>query len=326
MLGGVPFTRYEEPVPSGQTRPLTPSLGGGCQGAFARTMKAISTPKVTPMKDLNAKVAFVTGAANGIGLALSRALVSRGMKVVMADLQHDALASAMASLGAPPGQVKTLVVDVRDPASMAAAAQATQAAFGRLHLLCNNAGVGGLSPMLSAHLDEWRWVLDVNLFGAINGVQALLPLIEAHGEGGHIVNTASVASFLTPPAQVPGGGLYATSKAALHGYTDALRIALTDSGIGVTGVYPAMVATALDRTTLANRPSGLGGDAPACSEGPSLLQQVGIAPEQVAEGVVRAVQQNAPAVFTHPEIRPLLAERFERLLAAIPPLQGQSPR
>ncbi len=268
------------------------------------------------MKDLQGKVAFVTGAANGIGFALARALLSRGMKVVMADVQAAALEQAVAQLGAAPGCVKAVTVDVRNPASMAAAAEVTRATFGRLHLLCNNAGVGGLSPMLTAGLDEWRWVMDVNVFGTIIGVQTFLPLMQAHSEGGHIVNTGSMASFLTPPPEVPGGGLYATSKAALRGYTDALRVALAGSGIGVTGVYPAMVATSLDRTTLANRPVALAGAEAPQDAGPGLLQQLGIPPETVAEQIVRAVQEDAPAVFTHPDIKPLLAEHFELLLTA----------
>jgi NAD(P)-dependent dehydrogenase (short-subunit alcohol dehydrogenase family) len=270
------------------------------------------------MKQLDGKVAFVTGAANGIGLALTRALLAQGMKVMMADVQREALDRAVAVLGLPAARVQAVTVDVRDPASMAAAAEATRAAFGRVHLLCNNAGVGGLSPMLAAGLDEWRWVLDVNLFGAIHGVQAFLPLLQAHGEGGHIVNTGSMASFLTPPPMVPGGGLYATSKAALRGYTDALRIALAGSGIGVTGVYPAMVATALDRTTLANRPGALGDGGMPPSDAPSMLQQIGIPAEVVAERVVQAVLHDAPAVFTHAEVKPLLAAQFDALLAAFP--------
>lgn len=269
------------------------------------------------MKHLDGRVAFITGAANGIGLALSRALLARGMSLVMADVQRDALDRAVAGLGMPAARVQAVCVDVRDPVSMAAAADAARAAFGRVHLLCNNAGVGGLSPLLAAGLDEWRWVLDVNLFGAIHGVQAFLPLLQAHGEGGHIVNTASMASFLTPPPMVPGGGVYATSKAALRGYTDALRIALAGSGIGVTGVYPAMVATALDRTTMANRPGVLAEGGMPPPDAPSLLQQMGIAPEGVAERVVHAVQHEAPAVFTHPEVKPLLAAQFDALLAAI---------
>lgn len=270
------------------------------------------------MKDLQDKVAFVTGAASGIGLALSRALLDQGMKVVMADVQGAALDRAAATLGAGADRLQSVVVDVRDPASMAAAANVVRSTFGRLHLLCNNAGVGGLSPLLEAGLPEWRWVLDVNLLGPIIGVQTLLPLIQAHGEGGQIVNTGSMASFMTPPPMVPGGGIYATSKAALRAYTDALREALAGDGIGVTGVYPAMVATALDSTTLANRPATLADGRPGQSEGPSLLQQMGIPADAVARRIVEAIRQDAAAVFTHPEVKPLLADQFERLLSAFP--------
>lgn len=277
------------------------------------------------MKDIEGKVAFVTGAAGGIGLAIARVLLERGMKVVLADRQRAALDQAVSKLGAPSGRVLTVELDVRDTAAMASAAEAAVQAFGRVHVLCNNAGVGGIHATLEASIDEWRWVLDVNLFGAIQGVQQFLPLLQAHGEGGHIVNTCSMASFMPPPPFVAGGGLYCTSKFALRGYTEALRLALAGSNIGVSGIYPAMVATGLDQNTAANSPAVLSDGATLPQPGqPSLLQQVGIDPIVVGRAVADAIQAETPSVFTHADVKPLLAEQFEQLLGAVPdPHPGQ---
>ncbi len=270
------------------------------------------------MKDLNGKVAFVTGAANGIGLAIVRSLLARGMRVAMADVQFTALTKAATGLNVPASRLHLVELDVRDPAAMAQAAASTVAAFGAVHVLCNNAGVGGLSPMLEASLDEWRWMLDVNLFGAIHGVQHFLPLLQAHGEGGHIVNTCSMASFLVPPPVVRSGGLYATTKFALRGYTEALRVALDGTGVDITGVYPAMVATALDRTTVANGPTHLIPPPPVNEGQPSLLHLLGISPDVVGERIAQAIEQGLPNVFTHSAEQPLLRAHFEQLLADFP--------
>lgn len=275
------------------------------------------------MKHIEGKVAFVTGAAGGIGLAISRVLLERGMKVVLADRQRGALDDAVAALGMPAGRVLALELDVRDAAAMARAAAASVQAFGRVHVLCNNAGVGGIRPLLEAGIDEWRWVIEVNLFGAILGVQHFLPLLQAHGEGGHIVNTCSMASFLPPPPVVPGGGLYCTSKFALRGYTESLRAALAGTEVGVTGVYPAMVATGLDRSTLANGPAALTAGVPVPPPGePTMLQQVGIDPQVVGRAVADAIQAGTPSVFTHADVKPVLAGQFEQLLAAFPAAAG----
>lgn len=278
------------------------------------------------MKDIEGKVAFVTGAAGGIGLAVTRVMLERGVRVVMADRQRTALDQAVASLGSAAGRVLAVELDVRDAQAMARAAAQAVEAFGKVHLLCNNAGVGGISPMLSAGIDEWRWVLEINLFGAIHGVQHFLPLLQAHGEGGHIVNTCSMASFLPPPPFVPGGGLYCTSKFALRGYTESLRVALAGTDIGVTGIYPALVATDLDRSTAANSPSSVAGGAQLPPPGqPTMMQQVGIPAEVVGRAVVDAIQAGTPSVFTHDDIRPALAQDFEQLLASFPSTLGHAP-
>ncbi|MBV8868187.1 MAG: SDR family NAD(P)-dependent oxidoreductase, partial [Acetobacteraceae bacterium] len=149
------------------------------------------------MRELAGRTAFVTGGASGIGFALGQAFAEAGMSVVLADIERDALAAAVERLrGLGPG-VRGVACDVTDPASVERAAEASYAAFGRVHVVCNNAGVGGGSGIDDISLDTWRWVLDVNLMGVLHGVRAFLPHIRAHGEGGHIVNTASMAGLLS---------------------------------------------------------------------------------------------------------------------------------
>jgi len=147
------------------------------------------------MREFVGKAAFVTGGASGIGLALGRAFAEAGCKVMLADIEKTVLDAALASLSGSGREIRGIVCDVADTASVEAAAEAAFSAFGKVHILCNNAGVGALGGIDHIALDDWRWVLDVNLIGVVNGVRAFLPHMRAHGEGGHIVNTASMAGM-----------------------------------------------------------------------------------------------------------------------------------
>src|SRR5581483_1702728 len=141
------------------------------------------------MRDFRGKTAFVTGAGSGIGLALAGAFAKAGCRVMLADLDEAALRDSARLLSVSGSEIGTVVCDVADPAAVEAAARQTIAAFGKVHILCNNAGVGGGSGTNDISLGSWRWVIDVNLMGAVHGVRAFLPHIRAHGEGGHILNT-----------------------------------------------------------------------------------------------------------------------------------------
>ncbi len=147
------------------------------------------------MRELAGKTAFVTGGASGIGFALGRAFAEAGMKVMLADIETDALAAAVESLRDFGPDVRGVTCDVADPVSVERAAKASYEAFGNVHVVCNNAGVAGGSGIDDISLDTWRWVLDVNLMGVLHGIRTFLPHIRAHGEGGHIVNTASMAGM-----------------------------------------------------------------------------------------------------------------------------------
>ena len=147
------------------------------------------------MREFVGKTAFVTGGAGGIGFALGRAFAEAGMKVMLADVETDALSAAAKALHNIGPDVRGIICDVADPASVDRAAKKTIEAFGNVHVVCNNAGVAAAGGIDNISLDNWRWVLDVNLMGVLHGIRAFLPHIRAHGEGGHIVNTASMAGI-----------------------------------------------------------------------------------------------------------------------------------
>src|SRR5947209_6624114 len=209
------------------------------------------------MRDFAGKAAFITGGASGIGLALTRGLVQAGCRVMLADIEESALADAVESLNAIGPEIRGVVCDVADPAAVDHAAGQAISAFGKVHILCNNAGVAGGSGIDNISLDNWRWVLDVNLMGVMHGVQALLPHMRAHGEGGHIVNTASMAGVLS-------GGLgfspYVASKFAVVGMSEGLATELKPHGIGVTVLCPGFVRTRIAEAGR-NRPARYGAHA-----------------------------------------------------------------
>src|SRR3979490_700849 len=193
------------------------------------------------MRELAGKTAFVTGGASGIGLALGRAFAQAGMKVMLADVEADALAAAVKSLRDVAPDVRGVACDVADPASVARAAEASYAAFGHVHVVCNNAGVAGGSGIDDISLDTWRWVLDVNLMGVLHGIHAFLPHIRAHGEGGHIVNTASMAGMINGMGFSP----YSASKFAVISMSEGLAAQLKPLGIGVSVLCPSYVRTGI---------------------------------------------------------------------------------
>src|SRR6267143_6998295 len=173
------------------------------------------------MQNLPGKTAFVTGGASGIGLGIAKALLGAGMNVVIADIRDDHLEAARAELGAAE-RVLALKLDVTDRADYARAADAAEARFGKIHVLCNNAGVAVVGPTELATFADWDWVMGVNLGGTINGIVTILPRILRHREGGHIVNTASMSGLVPHP----GATLYGTSKGALVHMIECMRAEL----------------------------------------------------------------------------------------------------
>ena len=277
------------------------------------------------MLDFHGKAAFVTGGASGIGLALGRALAEAGARVMLADIEERALAEAVASLqGENLAEVRGIICDVRDYQAVERAAQAAIDAFGKVHIVCNNAGVGGRSGADSISLQDWRWVIDINLMGVVHGVRAFLPHLVSHGEGGHIVNTASMAGFL------PGTGFgpYTATKFAVVGLSEALRAELAPQGIGVSVLCPGWVRTRITESRR-NWPKEYG-EPPAPR--PGLIDQhiaelvrTGMEPSAVAALTLAAIRDNELYVFTHPHMRPPLEARVESFLAAYRKL-GPAPQ
>src|SRR5260221_9011530 len=170
------------------------------------------------MRELAGRTAFVTGGASGIGFALGRAFAQAGMKVMLADIETDVLAAAVKSLHDVGPDVRGVSCDVADPASVERAAEASYDAFGNVHVVCNNAGVAAGGGIDNISLDNWRWEVDVNLMGVVHGIRSFLPHIRAHGEGGHIVNTASIAGMINGIGVSP----YSPTKFAVVGMSDGL--------------------------------------------------------------------------------------------------------
>ena len=273
------------------------------------------------MQELTGKTAFVTGGASGIGLALGRTFAEAGMKVMLADIEAGALEAAVRSLSND-ADVRGVLCDVADPDSVDQAAEACCKAFGKVHVVCNNAGVGGGSGIDEISLPTWRWVLDVNLMGVVHGIRTFLPHIRAHGEGGHIVNTASMAGLNSGLGFSP----YAASKFAVVNISEGLAKQLMPLGIGVTVLCPGFVRTRIweagrnrqDRYGPARRPDP---DSAAGKLAAQLAEfgQSGLDPADVAAQVLTAIRDNELYVFTHhsAEWRAELQERFDTILAAM---------
>jgi NAD(P)-dependent dehydrogenase (short-subunit alcohol dehydrogenase family) len=274
------------------------------------------------MRDLAGKNAFVTGGASGIGFALGRAFAEAGMKVMLADIETDALAVAVKSLHDLGLDVRGVACDVADPLGVERAAQASYDAFGNVHVVCNNAGVGGGSGIDNISLDTWRWVLDVNLMGVLHGIRTFLPHLRAHGEGGHIVNTASMAGMNSGLGFSP----YSASKFAVVNMSEGLAMQVAPLGIGVTVLCPGFVRTRIwesrrnrqERYGLARTPD------PASQAGKlaaklAELGRSGLDPSDVAAQVLTAIRENELYVFTHSgaDWRAELDERFAAILAAM---------
>jgi NAD(P)-dependent dehydrogenase (short-subunit alcohol dehydrogenase family) len=276
------------------------------------------------MQELSGRNAVVTGAASGIGRALASRFAAAGMRVVMADIEEPALEAAADELAAGGAEVLPVVTDVSDGGSVDALAKAADAAFGPVHLLCNNAGVGAGGLLSELTTADWQWVLGVNLWGVIHGTRAFLPGMLAHGQAGHIVNTASLAGHVAGPFMAP----YSASKFAVVALSETLHheMAMGQAAIGVSVLCPGWVNTSIHRSER-NRPEALGGGAGAADDPRAALLsgvlESGLAPARVAELVEGAVREGRFYVFTHPELMPAVAARAERILAGEnPSLQG----
>ncbi|HUZ13858.1 MAG TPA: SDR family NAD(P)-dependent oxidoreductase [Caulobacteraceae bacterium] len=283
------------------------------------------------MRSLEGKVAVVTGAASGIGLGMTEAFASRGMKVVMADVEEAALASEAERLARANFEVAPERVDVASLESVERLADAAERRFGPVHVVCNNAGVsggGGGRPIWEQAQSEWDWVMGVNFRGVVNGLRVFTPRMLAHGQEGHIVNTSSILGLTTGP-----GSIYGVSKHAVARLTEGLYHDLAAAGadIGVTLLCPGMIATNII-TSGRNRPAEAGRDAGA--EDPARraalaamdarFKAEGMAPREVGERVAEAIAERRFYVLTHPENMEGVRRRFDDIAALRDPSPPRS--
>lgn len=274
------------------------------------------------MKDLAGKVAVVTGAASGMGLAFANRFADAGMHVVLADIESEPLAMAEAAIrakGAKALAVRTNVLHEEDLQKLADSAFAT---FGNVHVLCNNAGVAGGSglPIWEAPLRDWEWVFGVNFMGVLYGIRAFVPRMLANGEEGHIVNTASVAGLLT------GADPYSVSKHGVVCLTEGLykQFRALDAKLSASVLCPGWVKTQILEAER-NRPAEFGPPNDRSKATPQQLQgramveqfiQNGIAPEEVAAEVLDAILNDRFYIIPAQEyIHAAIKQRFDDLLA-----------
>ncbi|MGH9137329.1 MAG: SDR family NAD(P)-dependent oxidoreductase [Acidimicrobiales bacterium] len=272
------------------------------------------------MNELAGKVAVVTGAASGIGLALVRRFAAEGMRVVLADVEPGPLHEAEGKLAADHGADNVLAVatDVRHPAAVHDLAQATFARFGTAHVLCNNAGIATGGFTWDVDPARWRWIVDVNLLGVANGIRAFVPKMIEQGEG-HVVNTASAAGLLTGPGMSP----YFATKHAVVALSESLHFDLHLTGnteVGVSVLCPEWVRTRIAESER-NRPDEVEPepeDAPlseAARQAVMGLVEGGIEPSDVADAVVEAIKVGRFWVLTHPTTLSLAKQRWAAIEA-----------
>ena len=264
--------------------------------------------------EVEGRTAFVTGGASGIGLGMAQAFVGAGMNVVIADLRRDHIDRAVQSFTGRP--VHAIELDVTDREGFARAADEAERVFGHVHVVCLNAGMGILGPVTVARYADWDWGLGVLLGGVVNGIQTFLPRMLEHGEGGHIVNTSSMAGVLP----IPGAAIYITAKAAVIGLSEALRSELAGEGIGVSAFCPGPVQTNI-REGGRMRPERYGDSGYVelereLEERPN--DPLWMDPLECGERVLAGIRNDDLYIFTHREFREGADERFRAMLASFP--------
>jgi NAD(P)-dependent dehydrogenase (short-subunit alcohol dehydrogenase family) len=261
------------------------------------------------------RVAVVTGGGSGIGAAMAAAFAARGARLVLADIDLEALERSAATLRGAGADVLAVATDVGEPAQVQALADAAVARFGAVHVVCNNAGIALFGRLADATRVDWEYTMRVNFWGVVHGVQAFAPRLLAQRQGGHIVNTASMAGLVG----MEWLGVYCASKFAVVGLTESLHRELRPHGIGVSVLCPMIVQTDINRNSVRNRPAALrnpGDPIDIPDPGPEVegaMKGSVIAVEEVARRVVRAIERGDLYVLTHPEQREFLRRRAARL-------------
>jgi NAD(P)-dependent dehydrogenase (short-subunit alcohol dehydrogenase family) len=262
------------------------------------------------------RVAVITGGAGGIGAAMAKAFAARGARLVLADLDAPALERTTASLAAEGAQVVGVPTDVTQLDRVRALADAAVRRFGAVHIICNNAGVATFGQIAQATHKDWEFTMSVNFWGVVHGVEAFVPRLIEQGQGGHVVNTASMAGLVG----MQWLGIYCASKFAVVGVSESLHRELKPHGIGVSVLCPMIVATNINENSVRLRPSTMrnAGEPPIL---PSAAEMKGstIQPEEVARRVVRGIERKDLYILTHPEQRDFLRRRAAKLDAMFEP-------
>jgi NAD(P)-dependent dehydrogenase (short-subunit alcohol dehydrogenase family) len=265
---------------------------------------------VSGLPELRGKVAVVTGGASGIGKGIATQLVAEGMRVIIADIERDALDKTAGEIGAT-----GVPVDVSDAASVEALARTAQELYGTVHVVCNNAGIGPMAAIKDLTMDDWHWILGVNLYGVIHGVHAFLPILRANPDGGHIVNTASMAGLVAPTRI----GSYAVAKYGVVALTEVLaaELAAENSKVGASVLCPGTVRSNIG-TSSRNRPAALPDrglrDVDIQLEDNPAYRWIG--PDEAGAVVVRAIKRGDLYALTHPDWYPQVRARHEAIAAA----------
>lgn len=281
------------------------------------------------MFDFQGRTAFITGGASGAGLGQAKVFGGAGCKVIIADIRQEAIDAALAELRDRGIAAHGIRLDITDRTAFARAADESEETFGPVHLLFNTAGVSIFGPLEQATYDDYDWIMGVNWGGVVNAMQTFVPRMIAHGQGGHIVNTASLGCFVANS----GAGIYSASKFAVHGITMAMRDALKDKGIGVSVLCPANIRSNIAES-IRTRPAHLSNSGYAVDEREiAALHEIyaqGMDPEELAGHVKRAIEENRFYIIPYPEARGMLEAIFQQALDALPPadsdLAGQEKR
>lgn len=276
------------------------------------------------MTDFNQKTAVISGGAEGIGLSIAQALGAQGMNIVLGDIAQDTLAVAETTLQDAGVAVLTVAMDVTKPEDWQRLADAAQDKFGKIHMLVNNAGVASRpGPVEHTNLEDWRWVLDVNLMGVVQGAATMVPKIKQHGEGGWIVNVASMAGM----AGVPFAGAYTATKVAVVGMSEAWQVELAPHNIHVSVLCPAFVQTRIHLSgrnrqaeyktqSRANSAAKQSKDNNDSKDPTASFVENGIPVGIVGHRVVEALQAGEHYIFTHPSYQPVVDKRSANIATA----------
>jgi NAD(P)-dependent dehydrogenase (short-subunit alcohol dehydrogenase family) len=271
------------------------------------------------MRELAGRVAVVTGGASGIGMGIAKQLLAEGMRVVIADVEREACERTAAETGAV-----GIPTDVSDLDSVRALAREATERFGTVHVVCNNAGVGPIGRIADLTIEDWRWMIDVNLYGVIHGVQTFLPILEANSDGGHIVNTASMLGLVS----FANFATYSVTKFGVVALTEALAAELKQDGskVGATVLCPGSVRTNI-RHSSRNRPAHLAG-ALADVDVAERSGDAGyrwLAPEEAGAVVVAAIKRGDLYALTHPELFEWVELRHQTLAEAFQKAAESNP-